>query len=152
MPVVREYMTARPVTAQGGEGLLDAAKRMRQLHVGCLVVVDKAPRGGQRPIGILTDRDIVVGVLAQADQKFHVLRVDDVMSSPPVLARDTEDLAEALRRMRSSGVRRLPVVDSAGSLKGLLSFDDILHYVEQQVGALSSLIAHERKREEASRA
>lgn len=151
MPTVNEYMSFDPVTARGGEGLLDAARRMRELHVGCLVVVDDGPPGKARPIGILTDRDIVVGVLAQTDQKLHLLRVDDVMTAKLVLVRESDDLDEALRRMRSSGVRRVPVIDAEGALKGILAFDDVLQHVEIQIGALASLIGRERRREEAAR-
>jgi CBS domain-containing protein len=150
MPTINEYMSFDPVTARGAEGLLDAARRMRQLHVGCLVVVD-GPAGEHRPIGILTDRDIVVGVLAQTDQKLHLLSVDDVMTQKLVLAREGEDLDEVLRRMRAKGVRRVPVVDPRGTLKGLLSFDDILEHVREQVGALAELVGRERRREETAR-
>lgn len=151
MPTVNETMSFDPVTARGGEGLLDAARRMRELHVGCLVVVEDGPRDTARPVGILTDRDIVVGVLAQTDQKLHLLRVDDVMTRNLVLVRESDDLDEALRRMRSSGVRRVPVIDAGGALKGLLSFDDVLQHVEIQIGALTGLIGRERRREEAVR-
>jgi CBS domain-containing protein len=151
MPIVNEYMSSDPVTVHGREGLLDAARRMRALHVGCLVVVEDGPRGKPRPVGMLTDRDIVVGVLAETDQKLHLVRVDDVMTRRLVLARETEDLDEVLRRMRGAGVRRVPVVDAEGALKGLLSFDDILQHIEEQVGALASLVGRERRREEAVR-
>ena len=150
MPTINEYMSSDPVTARGGEGLLDAARRMRELHVGCLVVVD-GPAGEHRPVGILTDRDIVVGVVAQTDQKLHLLRVDDVMTQELVLARESEDVDEVLRRMQAKGVRRVPVVDSSGTLKGLLSFDDILEHVREQIGALAGLIGRERRREETVR-
>ena len=151
MPTVNEYMSSDTVTARGGEGLLDAARRMRGLHVGCLVIVEDGPHGEHRPIGILTDRDIVVGVLAQTDQKLDLLRVDDVMTRKLVLARETEDLDEALRRMRAAGVRRVPVLDANGRLKGLLSFDDILEHIQEQLGALTGLIGRERRREEIAR-
>jgi len=150
MPTINQFMSSDPVTARGGEGLLDAARRMRELHVGCLVVVD-GPAGERRPIGMLTDRDIVVGVLAQTDQKLHLLRVDDVMTQKVVLAREGEDLDEVLRRMRAKGIRRVPIVDSSGLLRGLLSFDDILEHVKEQIGALADLIGRERRREETAR-
>lgn len=150
MPTINQFMSSDPVTARGGEGLLDAARRMRELHVGCLVVVD-GPAGEHRPIGILTDRDIVVGVLAQTDQKLHLLRVDDVMTQKVVVAREGEDLDEVLRRMRAKGIRRVPIVDSSGLLRGLLSFDDILEHVKEQIGALADLIGRERRREETAR-
>jgi predicted transcriptional regulator len=120
---------------------------MRELHVGSLVIVD-GPANERRPIGILTDRDIVVGVLAQTDQKLDILCVDDVMTSELVVAREDDDLDEVLRRMRAKGVRRMPVVDSRGVLKGVVAADDILEHVREQVGALAALIGRERNREE----
>lgn len=150
MPTVNEYMSSDPVTARGGEGLLDAARRMRELHVGCLIVVDGAS-GEHRPIGILTDRDIVVGVLAQTDQKLSLVRVDDVMTRNLVLARENDDLDEVLRRMRMKGVRRVPVVDSLGILKGVVALDDVLEHVREQIDTIAALIGRERNREESVR-
>jgi CBS domain-containing protein len=151
MPYVNEYMTADPVTARGSEGLLDVAQRMRALHVGCVVVTEDGPRGPLQPLGILTDRDIVVGVLARSGEKLQLLRVDDVMSSKLVVARESDELDDALRKMRKAGVRRLPVVDADGALKGLISFDDILQHLQEEIGALTSLIGRERRREETAR-
>ena len=151
MATVNEYMSSDPVTARGNEGLLDAARRMRELHVGCLVVVEDGPHDLHQPIGILTDRDIVVGVLAQTDQGLNLVRVDDVMTRKPIVARETEDLDEVLRRMRTRGVRRAPVLDANGALRGVLSFDDLLEHVQEQIGALTGLLGRERRREEAGR-
>ena len=150
MPTINGYMSFDPVTARGAEGLLDAARRMRALHVGCVIVVDGA-EGGRRPVGILTDRDIVVGVLAHMDEKLHLLRVDDVMTRSLVLAREGEDLDDVLRRMRAKGVRRVPVVDSSGILKGVIALDDILEHVKEQIDAMAALIGRERSREEETR-
>ncbi len=151
MSTVNEYKTPDAVIVRGTDGLRTAAQRMREQHVGCLVVVEEGLRGQHYPTGILTDRDIVVGVLAQTDKGLDLLRVDDVMTRRLVLAKDTEDLDVALSRMRLAGVRRAPVVDSDGALKGLLSFDDILEHIEKQVGALTRLVDREREREEGAR-
>jgi CBS domain-containing protein len=143
-------MSSDPVTARGGEGLLDAARRMRELHVGCLIIVEGAANE-RRPVGILTDRDIVVGVLAQTDQKLHLLRVDDVMTRKLVLARETDDLDDVLRHMRKEGIRRVPVVDSRGVLKGVVALDDVLEHVREQIDTIAALIVRERTREESVR-
>lgn len=124
---------------------------MRELHVGCLVIVEDGPHDTLEPVGILTDRDIVVGVLAQTDQQLHLVRVDDVMTRKLLVVRETEDLDEALRRMRAAGVRRAPVLSAEGALRGLLSFDDILEHVQEQIGALVALLGRERRREQAAR-
>jgi CBS domain-containing protein len=123
---------------------------MRELHVGCLIVVEGAA-SERRPVGILTDRDIVVGVLAQADQRLHLLRVDDVMTRNLVVARESDDLDEVLRRMRMKGIRRMPVVDSRGVLKGVIALDDVLEHVREQIDTIAALIGRERTREESVR-
>jgi CBS domain-containing protein len=147
MATVNEYLSHDTVTARGDERLLDAARRMRTLHVGCLVVVEKGEHGRDYPTGILTDRDIVVGVLAQTDQKLHLIQVDDVMTRKLVVAKESDDVGKTLKRMRKAGVRRVPVVDDLGALKGLLSFDDILEHIEEEVHDLTALVGHERHRE-----
>lgn len=147
MPTVNDYCNHDPVTVKREYGLLDAASLMRENHVGCVVVTEMGVGGVHRPIGILTDRDIVVGVVAQTDRQLHLLRVDDVMTADPALAKASDDVSEALMTMRVKGIRRLPVVSETGSLVGLLSFDDILDYVQDQVSDLAHLIGREQRHE-----
>jgi CBS domain-containing protein len=96
---------------------------------------------------MLTDRDIVVSVLAGDGEQFDVLRVGDVMSRAVVTAREDEPLADALKRMRVHGIRRLPVVDAGGNLIGLLAFDDLVEHVSRELEDLAALIAHEQEQE-----
>lgn len=104
---------------------LDIAKIMRSDHVGDLVVVEY--RGGDPvPVGIVTDRDLVIKVMAMGLDPKHVT-VADVMSRNLVTAYEGEVLDVAMRRMRGSGVRRVPLVDSAGILVGIVSLDDIVN-------------------------
>ncbi len=146
MPKVSEYCNHEPVTAKGSYGLLDAAGLMRDNHVGSVIVVEES-RGIRRPIGILTDRDIVVEVLAQTDRQLHLVRVDDVMTTAVVQVQDTDDLSDAIVTMRAKGIRRVPVVSSNGSLVGVLSFDDVLDYVRDELNDLTHLVGRERSRE-----
>lgn len=101
----------------------EAAKLMRQHHVGALVVVEQ-PNGERLPIGILTDRDIVVSVVA-ADIDPSSVTVGDVMSRHPATCGEDEELFDAIETMRNHGVRRLPVVNDKGGLVGILAADDI---------------------------
>jgi CBS domain-containing protein len=146
MPCVSDYCSQEAITVPRGLGLLETARLMRDEHVGCVVVVENGPNG-PRPIGILTDRDIVVGVLAQTDRQLHLVRVDDVMSRDPQLAKAGDDLSDTLMTMRAKGIRRMPVVSTQGTLVGLLSFDDILDYVQDEVADLARLVGRERRRE-----
>lgn len=106
------------------ETIVDAAARMRSLHTGDLVVV-RGNDGACIPVGLLTDRDIVLAVVsAQADPA--ALFVRDLMSSPAVLAHRDDDIWRLVRRMRQYGVRRLPVVGNDGNLMGIVALDDLL--------------------------
>jgi CBS domain-containing protein len=146
MPSIIDYCSQKPVTVERDRGLLDAAALMRDHHVGCLIVVDDSG-GARRPVGILTDRDIVVRVVAQTDRQIHLVRVDDVMTPNPVLVRETDDLSDTLMTMRAKGVRRVPVVSSTGSLVGVLSFDDILDLIQDEVSDLAHLVGRQRRHE-----
>jgi len=126
--------------------IVDAAKRMRTSHVGDLVVVENR-NGRQVPIGIVTDRDIVISVVASDPAHIVYLLVGDVMSDDLVTAYEHEPLEVALKRMKESGVRRLPVVDAEGALIGILTLDDVLEYLTVQQSDLVALVAHEQRRE-----
>jgi CBS domain-containing protein len=151
MPRVSDYSSQDPVTVKREYNLLDAAGSMRDHHVGCVVVVEDGPDGTQHPVGILTDRDIVVGVLAQTDHQLHLVRVEDVMTADPVLAKEDDDLSDTLMTMRAKGIRRMPVVTEQGALSGVLSFDDILEYIKDEVSDLAHLVGRERQREQLAR-
>ena len=112
----------------------EAARLMREQHVGCLVVVDDA-HAGRVPVGMLTDRDIVTAIVAQGMDPGS-LRVEDVMSAAPALAHHRDSIPDVLAAMRRSGVRRLPVVDGLGVLMGVLTLDDVLEAIAEQLSAL----------------
>ncbi|MGZ5037567.1 MAG: CBS domain-containing protein [Usitatibacter sp.] len=127
------------VVAKRDASLSDVAKLMRERHVGCVIVVeaDDVPK----PVGIVTDRDIVIEVVA-AGLDPRSIRVGDIMSAPVVSARMDEEVIDTLKSMRIRGVRRVPVVDDAGWLVGLASIDDLLEIagdsLNDVVGAIKS--------------
>jgi len=98
---------------------------MAELDVGELVVVEERD-GGARPIGSLTDRDLVVRGLARGGERVRELRVADLMRGDPITAREDEDVDGVLERMRRYSIRRMPIVDDAGHLQGMLTLDDIV--------------------------
>jgi CBS domain-containing protein len=126
----------------------DAARLMRERHGGTVVGVDEMALG-RVVAGMLTDRDIVTAVVAKGLDP-ATLRVEDAMSTDLVLARDNDSVMELLGRMRRKGVRRLPVADARGVLVGLVSLDDVLEAIAQQldglVGAMRSGHRHEADR------
>lgn len=144
-----DLCTRTVVVAHRDLALNEAARLMREHHVGCLVVVDEAG-DGRRPVGLLTDRDIVTAVVAQ-DVDTQLLRVDDMMSGSPAVAYESDSLLDALAAMRRAGVRRVPVVDARGVLQGLLALDDVIETVGEQMSALAQVLGAARQREQRRR-
>jgi len=122
-----------------------AARLMRENHVGCLVIVDEVD-GKRIVVGILTDRDIVTGVVAPGLAP-DTLLVGDVMITDLVTAREDDSLIDLMRTMRRKGVRRVPVVAGQGELVGLVTLDDVLNILAEELGLLVAAINTEGQRE-----
>jgi CBS domain-containing protein len=125
--------------------LADAAKLMREHHVGSLIVVEEQQRG-RVPVGMLTDRDIVVEVLAPG-LDYKNLSVGEIMSSQLITARESDDMLGVLRVMRQRGIRRMPVITEAGTLAGIVTLDDLLEILAEQMDDLVDAIAGEQAKE-----
>lgn len=128
---------------------IEAAHLMRHRHVGDLVVVDD-PTGDRIPVGVVTDRDIVVEVLGN-DLDPETTKVGDIMRTPVVIAADSEDTAQALERMRAHGVRRLPVVGAGGMLVGIVTLDDLLKVFATEAAVLLEIVSKEQMHEHRAR-
>lgn len=141
---VGEICNKTVVTARTFDDLRTAAELMRERHVGCLVVVEPGfTEGSLRPCGILTDRDIVVAVLAQgADVKD--LRVGEVMSGDVSVVQEDASTDSVLREMRRLGRRRMPVVGGRGELVGIVTLDDILSSLATQLQDVARSILSEQ--------
>jgi CBS domain-containing protein len=126
--------------------VLAAARMMRTQHVGDLVVVDETEEGDHVPLGIVTDRDLVVEVLAQAKSPQTVL-VRDIMRKPAVIARSNEDISQALDRMKIHGVRRIPILGDDRRLAGIISLDDLLRQLASDAKQLVEVVAREQSHE-----
>jgi len=140
--IVGDLCNRQVVSTTETEPIRQAARRMRQHHVGDLIVVD----GHRLPIGVVTDRDLVVGPLA-GHEDVNLLTVGDVMTRNPVMASVSQGLEEALDLMRSRAVRRLPVVNAAGELEGILTLDDVLAVLNGELSKLVQLVMREQGRE-----
>ena len=123
-----------------------AASLMRLKHTGDLVVVDD-PEEDRIPLGVITDRDIVVEVLANGLNP-ATTAVRSLLRTPIVIAHEDEDASEALERMRTHGIRRLPIVGSEGKLAGVITLDDILKLVAADINALVEIVGRERDLEQ----
>lgn len=140
-----EVCNRQVVIAQPSISLVEAARLMKRYHVGDVVIVDDSS-GRRVPIGIVTDRDIALCV-ADEPERFEALTVADVMSSAVVTSPEGQSLYDAVKRMQSHGIRRLPIVNADGALEGILSFDDIIDLLSEELADLARLVAREQDRE-----
>ena len=145
-----DICTRNVVVAAKTEMLVDAAQRMRTSHVGAVVIVE-SKGGRQVPIGIVTDRDIVVSVVAGDPDHLNFMLVSDMMTTDVITARADDSLDSAIRLMQQHGIRRLPIVDVEGGLVGILTLDDVLKYLVGEQSLLVGLMARERRQERAHR-
>ncbi len=146
---ISDICTVPTVSCQRNESVQQAALLMRKHHVGDLVVVDDS--GGERiPVGIVTDRDIVVSVIALGLDPDSLL-VGDIMSEELLTVAETDDVFQTIERLRLRGIRRAPVVDAAGRLTGIVSADDLLEFLAEEVGDLSRIAARQQSTEKRAR-
>ena len=129
--------------------VLEAARLMRQRHTGTLVVVDD-PQGDRTPAGVVTDRDIVVQALANELDPART-ELAKIMDPKVVIASTSETVTDGIERMRLHGVRRLPIVDHAGGLAGIVTLDDLLALHAKQAAALAEIVSKEQVHEQRTR-
>ncbi len=130
----REVITAKPENST-----YELASIMFNQHVGSLVIVEPSDTGN-RPIGIVTDRDLVLKVVAQGLDPNKTIAAD-IMTPDIVTAHLNSDVLSTIRQMRSHGVRRLPVVNHHQDLAGILSLDDLIDVIVSELGELSNTIS-----------
>jgi CBS domain-containing protein len=145
---IGEICTVQPVYCEREESVQGAAMLMRKHHVGDLVVIE--PNGERVPVGIVTDRDIVVSVIALGLDPASLL-VGDIMSDDLLTTSENDDVYETIERMRYRGIRRVPVVNSAGGLTGIVSADDLLEFLAEEMGELSRISSHQQSHEKRAR-
>lgn len=141
---VREVVTATKDTT-----VQQAAQLMRENHVGDLLIVEQN-HGARRPIGIVTDRDIAVAVVALGLDP-AALSVGEIMGPELKTVDEDEGIFETLHFMRDAGVRRVPVVDSENALVGVVSTDDIIQLLADEMTEVAKLISREQRREMVTR-
>lgn len=125
--------------------LSEAARLMRRHRVGCLVVVDETDPG-RAVIGILTDRDIVTAAISDdLDPRF--MAVGDVMTQDPLLVREADPVRDVLEAMRRMGIRRMPVTNLQGMLTGIITLDDVLDVLSEEMEAMARMVGKGRRRE-----
>ena len=142
---VGEHCNREVVIISGDESVKVAAELMRRHHVGDVVLVEER-KGKRVPIGIVTDRDLVVEVMA-AGLVAEELAVRDIVIESPFIVREDDSLFDALEMMRSRRVRRVPVVDADGELVGIITVDDIIGLLAEMLDDLAAVVERQRERE-----
>ncbi|MEW6595783.1 MAG: CBS domain-containing protein [Thermodesulfobacteriota bacterium] len=138
------------VIAPASADILTVARLMRQHHVGDVVIVDDSDPARVIPRGIITDRDIVLELVASGVALDRVA-AGDVMSQELVTAQEGDSLWQTMQRMRAFGIRRMVVVNSAGALEGILTLDDLIELLADELATLAKILPHGRARETSRR-
>lgn len=133
--MIGETCTKPVVTITPQATVLEAARLMREKNVGALVVV-----GSTKPTGMLTDRDIAVGVVAQGADP-ATTPVSAVMHRSPAVIREDRGIFDAVRILDTHGIRRLPVVDRGGKVTGIVSLDDLLMLFGREMGHVAGALS-----------
>lgn len=131
---IRSHCVRMVRTALPAETVRAAAQRMQAERVGCLVVTED-----ERPIGIVTDRDVALAILCD-DADPERVRVRDVMRSPAVSVPLDASLEAAVRALRTATVRRIVVVDEAGRPAGVFAADDLLRLLATEIEDLAEAV------------
>jgi CBS domain-containing protein len=142
---VGEICTVQTIYCKRDETVQGAALLMRKNHVGDLVVVEQ-PNGERIPVGIITDRDIVVSVIALGLDPASLL-VGDIMSDDLLTCSEKDDVYETIERMRLRGIRRVPVTNAHGGLTGIVSADDLFGFLAEEMSELARIGPHQQSQE-----
>ncbi|NQS77578.1 MAG: CBS domain-containing protein, partial [Methanoculleus bourgensis] len=114
---------------------VEVARIMGEKNVGSVVIVS----GDNRPVGVITDRDLAVRVMAQERNPGEV-RAGDIVTRDVITFRDSMGVYEAIQKMTAEGIRRMPVVDDAGKLIGIVTMDDIIRMLGEEMAAIAKNI------------
>lgn len=142
---VGEFCNREVVIVKGDESLKVVAELMRTHHVGDVVLI-KEEHQKRIPMGIITDRDLVLEILVPG-LELEKVAAKDIMTEPLCLIHENNSLFDALELMKERGIRRLPVVDDANALVGILTIDDLIEILTEMIGCISDVIKVQPKQE-----
>lgn len=138
---IGEICIREVVIARATDSIYKAAQLMRDYSVRTVIITEN-----RHPIGILTDRDITIRVVAEGNDP-HQSLVKDVMSARLLTVRESASVGDGIRIMRGRGIRRLPVIDQQGKLVGMVTLDDLIDLLAEEMSALAGLIRYEQEKE-----
>jgi CBS domain-containing protein len=131
---IYECCVPEVITVSPDLPVLDIARLMEETNLGCVIVTEE-----EKPVGIITDRDLVLRVMA-AGRDSSETRAHQVMSKDLIVLKGEMGLYEAMEHMKDRGVRRMPVVDDRGRLQGIITVDDIIRLLVEEMGCIARII------------
>ena len=146
---IGELCTRDVVFCRRDTSAVGVADLMRKGHVGDLLVIDELD-GERVPVGIITDRDLVIEVMAKEIDPRDVT-AGDIMGRELAVATEDEDFYETIQRMRAKGIRRMPVVNAKGGLVGIATLDDLVEFLAETLGEVSRISRRQEVRERSAR-
>ena len=142
---VGEICTRSVSWCETGASVIDAARMMRDAHINNVIVAEQWD-GERIPVGVLTDRDIVIQIVAkEVDPK--AVRVGDIMGREIFTVDEDEPVSETIENMRFNGVRRLPVIDKRGAMVGVIALEDLLRNLAKDLAAIADVTSRARVKE-----
>ncbi len=146
---IGEFCTREVVIVERGTGIVELAQLMRKHHVGDVIVVD-IQGDLVVPVGIVTDRDIVVELIA-GEVDLDSVTTGDVINPELITAKEKEGIWDTLQSMRSKGIRRMPVINEDGGLEGILTVDDLIELLADELDLLAKIAGRGQELEEKRR-
>ncbi len=143
---IGEFCTKKVVVTQKDTGIVELAQLMRKHHVGDIVVIE-THIDRMLPLGIITDRDIVVELIAE-EVDLKSVTAGDLMSTTLITAQQKDGLWDTLQLMRSQGIRRLPVVNEQDFLEGIITVDDLIELLADELVILAKIAGRGKRFEE----
>lgn len=148
--LIRDYCNMNIICCEADTGIAVVAGLMRRHHVGDVIVVENRSDGLRIPVGIVTDRDILMESIA-LDIDAKLFTAGDMMTAPLVTAREDASLFDAIKLMRNRKIRRLPVLAHAGNLFGILTTDDIINLLASELSLMAAAMVEQPDREKSLR-
>ena len=130
--MIRELMNRDVVTCDSSAKVFDVAHLMHARDVGCVVVTHN-----QKPLGVLTDRDITLKCVAEGHDPKQTL-ASTILNKDLVTCHETDSFNACIQKMKSAQIRRLPVLDAQGKVVGVISFGDLVSILGQELYDLSN--------------
>lgn len=130
------------ITATKDTSVFECAQLMREHHIGDVIITEETSEG-RTPKGILTDRDIVVSLVAEGATDLRETPAKEAMTETIIVAKQKDDVYEVLQNMEVNGIRRVPIVDDDNSVTGILSFDDLVGFFSDEFSRLADLLNRE---------